>query len=192
MIRYSQERSVMKSVITALLCLIALGLLYGCSEDCDPCSVAPTPVQPLAQIIRESAWGWPGSLDTLRLVLVYIAEQDTLYDILVTESDEGTTFTVDGSNNPDFAEAVARLTNGVDEQMGIYTSFYPGGGGETGMFSPESNFLDGGLTNDMYPDLAGAEITEVLIHIDYISIDVVAGPYTNYDCDIRVVFMGRP
>jgi hypothetical protein len=44
----------------------------------------------------------------------------------------------------------------------------------------------------MYPDLAGAEVTEILIHIDYISIDVEAGPFTNYDCDIRVVFMGRP
>ena len=191
MIQNSHERSVMKSVITALLCLIALGLLYGCSEDCDPCSVTPTPVQPLAQIIRESGGGGSGAYDTLRLVLVYTAEQDTLYDIIVTESDEGTTFTVDGSNNSDFAEAVARLTNGVDEQMIIWTFTYPGGGGG-GMGMPESYFLDGGLTNDMYPDLAGAEVTEILIHIDYISIDVVAGPVTNYDCDIRVVFMGRP
>jgi hypothetical protein len=182
----------MKSTITALLFLIALGLLYGCSEDCDPCSVAPTQVQPLAQIIRESSSGSSGSYDTLRLILEYTAEQCTLYEILVTESNEGSTFTidVDGSNNPDLAEAVARLTNGVDEQMMIWTLTYPGGGG-VGMGTAESRFLDGGLTNDMYPDLAGAEVTKILIHIDYISIYVVAGPVTNFDCDIRVVFMGR-
>jgi hypothetical protein len=98
---------------------------------------------------------------------------------------------VNGSTNPDFAEAVARLTNGFDELMMLWTFLYPGGGGG-GSGSVESNLLDGGLTNDMYPDLAGAEVTEILIHIDYISIDVEAGPFTNYDCDIRVVFMGRP
>lgn len=181
----------MKGIIVLSLCLLALGLFCGCSEDCDPCSPTPVPEQPLAQIIRESGGGSSGSWDTLRLVLLYEAQQDTLYDVLVTEDDDGATITVDSSNNPDFAEAVARLTNGVDEYMTIWTFVYPGMSGG-GLGASESNHLDGGLTKDMYPDLAGAEVTKILIHIDYISIDIVAGPMTTYECNIRVVFMGRP
>ena len=43
----------------------------------------------------------------------------------------------------------------------------------------------------MYPDLAGAEITKIVLIVDDIDFDP-AGGTTNYDTRIRIVFWGRP
>ncbi len=73
--------------------------------------------------------------------------------------------------------------------MMLWVKLPNGSGG--GIGSIESYFLKGGLTGEWDPDLAGAEVTEILFHLDDIYIDN-QGDYTDYDIDFRIVFMGLP
>ena len=107
----------------------------------------------------------------------------------IDHSDEGETFTIDGSNNPDYDEAIALLTNGTDEEIIFWSRFPNGSGGGLGSF--ESFFLNGGFTGEYDPNLAGAEVTRIELYIDEIWIDN-QGTYTQYELTYRTVFMGLP
>lgn len=178
----------MKRLLVVFACIAALGLLSGCGDDdCSPC--APIPDQPLAQYSEYVGGSIYASHDSIRLICSYSATTDTLYDVFIDASDDGTTIEIDGSNNPDFDEAVAILTNGEDEDMHFWVYWpYSTGSGTPGT---ESEFLNGGFSHEWYPDLAGAEVTRILLHIDYFSIDN-QGTYTEFDLYYSVVFMGRP
>ena len=180
----------MKQLLVLLTFVAALGLLSGCGDDdCTPCSVPPIQEQPLAEVTRDTGGGGSGGFDSLRVTFHYSATTDTLLDIYVKETDEGYTFTIDETNNPDFTEAISILTNGEDDQMMLWVRFPSGSGGAIG--TAESNFLKGGLTGEWDPDLAGAEVTKILLHLDDIYIDN-QGDYTDYDIYFRIVFMGLP
>jgi len=180
----------MKQFLVLFACAIALGVLSSCGDDdCTPCSVPPVPEQPLAEYLRDAGGGSSGGYDSVRVTCHYTATDDTLFDIYVDESDEGYTITIDESNNPDFNEAIARLTNGTDESISFWVRMPTGSGG--GVTSSESNFLKGGLTGDYDPDLTGAEVTKILLHMDHILIDN-QGTVTDYEIIYRTVFMGRP
>ncbi len=179
----------MKQSLVLVVCVAALGLLYSCSDDCDPCGVCPVNVQPLAEYLRVAGGGGSGGYDSLQIVCHYTATTDTLFDVWIDESDEDFVFTIDETNNPDFDEAIAMLTNGTDENIIFWVRFPSGSGGGAG--SLESYFLDGGFSGEFVPDLAGAEVTEIRLYIEDIYIDNT-GSYTNYEVTYRVVFMGRP
>lgn len=178
----------MKQLLLILACFTVLVFLNSCGEDeCSPC--APVPEQPLAVHSVDSGIGSSGGFDSVRVLCYYSAFTDTLFDVYVDESDEGYTITINASNNPDFDEAVARLTNGVDDDLYFYLLFPNGGGG--GGSSHESDYLDGGLTGEYDVDLEGAEVTKILLHMDYVSIDN-QGSSTSCDIEYQVVFVGRP
>lgn len=180
----------MKHLLVLFACVVALGFLNSCSDDdCAPCAPCPVPEQPLAEYLRDTGGGGSGGYDSLRVTFHYTATTDTLFDLYVDETDEGYTLTIDGTNNPDFTEAIALLTNGVDDYMQLWVRFPNGSGG--GIGSTESYFLRGGLTGDWDPDLAGAEVTTILLHMDDIMIDNQGG-YTDYEIEYRIVFIGRP
>jgi len=180
----------MKQFLFLFACATALGVLGGCSDDdCSPCSVPSVPDQPLATFSEHIGGGTYASFDSIRLICSYWTTTDTLYDIFIDASDDGNTITIDENNNPDFNEAVAILTNGLDDDMHFWALWPNGTGG--GSPGTESYFLNGGLSNEWYPDLAGVEVTKILLHVDYFSIDN-QGTYTEYDLQYRVVFMGRP
>jgi hypothetical protein len=180
----------MKQFLVLLACAASLGILSGCSDDdCTPCSVPPVADQPLAIFSDHGGGSIYAGFDSVRIVCSYWSTTDTLYDIFIDAPDDGKTFTIDESNNPDFNEAVAILTNGLDDDMHFWM-LWPSGEG-SGAPGTESYFLNGGLSREWYPDLAGAEVTKILLHVDYFTIDNQV-TFTEYELKYRVVFMGRP
>lgn len=180
----------MKRLLFLIACVTVLGFLCSCSDDdCSPCAPCPVYEQPLAIFYDFTGGGIWASYDSVRLVCSYSATTDTLYAVFIDAADDGTTITIDESNNPDFNEAVAILTNGQDDDMHFW-SLWPSGEG-SGAPGTESYFLNGGLTNEWYPDLAGAEVTKILLHIDHFEIDNQV-TYTEYEVRYRVVFVGYP
>jgi hypothetical protein len=139
--------------------------------------------------VRITSGGGTGGYDSLRVTCHYTATTDTLFDIYVDNTDEGYMFTIDESNNPDFIEAIALLTNGTDENIIFWVRFPSGSGGGIGAL--ESYFLEGGFSGEYDPDLQGAEITEIRLYMEELWIDN-QGDYTEYGITFRTVFMGVP
>ena len=180
----------MKQLFLIFACIAVIGFLNGCSDDdCDPCAPCSVNEQPLAEYLRSTGGGGTGGYDSLRVTCHYAATTDTLFDIYVDESDDGSIITIDATNNPDFEEAIAMLTNGTDEHIYFWVRFPSGSGG--GISALESYFLEGGFSGEYDPDLAGAEITEIRLYMEEIWIDNQGG-YTDYEITYRAVFMGIP
>ena len=183
------ERSGMRTSLIALACVFTLIIISGCGDDeCDPCAPI-VPAQPLAQLDLSMGGGASTGTDTLRILFVS-SENDTLFDMLLTLDDDGTTKTLDADGYPNFADAALRLSDGVDDNWMFWTRLYPSGsGGGTG--TSESNWLDGGLTREYDPDLYGAEITKALIHLDEVYVNNQGG-WTDYSIRAQLVIIGKP
>ena len=179
----------MRNFLVITACVAAFVVVMGCSDDqCDPC--APVVLaQPLAQLDVGIGGGGSVGADTLRVLFVS-SNDDTLFDMLVTEDDDGTIKTVDADIYPEFTNAAATLTDGTNDSWTFWTLFHPNGGGGGGG-NYESTWIDGGLTGEYDPDLQGAEVTEAIIHLDEVYVDNQGG-YTNYSVSARVVIMGKP
>jgi hypothetical protein len=186
-----------KNIRCFLPIVILIVLLTGCSnDDCGPTSVV-TP-HPLAQMILEFSAGTNTASDSMNLSLSVGSSplEQTIFDVRVTNTDESSRFTVSGASNPDFAAVAAVLTNGSDDQMRMGVSVV---GGDNGYLTTnESTWLNGGLTGDYDPDLMGAEITSIIVHLDLIEIDSPGsdpngnGQWTDFQLRILVVTLGRP
>ena len=189
----------MKALLVLIICAATLGLLYGCGEDdCNPSGVCPVSEQPLAEFTNVIDVSSGSGYDSVRIIIcnyspnldppIDISQLDTLVDIYIDEADEGSTVTIDARSNPDFNNAAATLTNGINDLVYILVIYEPWGS------SPgisESDLLKGGLTGEYLPDLAGTVLTKVLVHLD--NIDIYDGGTTwYYDIDFRVVIFGRP
>jgi hypothetical protein len=175
-------------IVTA--CIFALSVLTGCSGDeCDPCAPVVT-VQPLAQLNMSMGGSATALTDTLRITFSS-SINDTLFDMLVTNDDDGTVRTIDAGVYPNFDDAAVKLSDGVNDMWTFWARFYPEGGGGGGAGNYESNWIDGGLTGEYDPDLYDAEITKLVIHLDEVVIDHL-GSSTIYDLRVRLVIMGRP
>ena len=179
----------MRTVLIVLACIIAVGFTAGCSDDdCPSCPPPEVEEQPLAQFVRAERYeNQAGAFFSVRIKILYSATNDTLAYLLVDGSDSGTTFTFDASD-PGFAGFAAMATNGVDDQLSVSAMLDPAGGG-SGSFGGESNFLQGGLTGDLTPDLAGTQVTSILLHLDRLTI-LRQGGTTRFNADFRVVYMG--
>ena len=183
------ERRVMRTFLVMMACVVTLSVLAGCSdEECDPC-VPVVPVQPLAQMDAAMGGGSSMGTDTLWVYCVS-SNSDTLFDLLVTEDDEGTVKMVDAGLYPEFANAAATLTDGVDDGWTFWVRLHPDGGGG-GAGRSESTWLEGGLTGEYDPDLHGAEVSQILINLDYIYVDNQIS-WTDFSVEVRLVIMGRP
>ena len=181
----------MRIVLIVLTCVIACGFAISCSDDdCLTCPPPQVQEQPLAQFARTEGYeNQAGNFFSVRIKIFYTATSDTLADLLVSEADVGSTFTFTATD-PRFADFVAMTTNGVDDRLSVSAMLDPAGGG-SGSSGNESNYYQGGLTGDMDPDLAGAEITSILLHLDRLVIFRQGGT-TRFDADFRVVYMGKP
>lgn len=130
-----------------------------------------------------------------------VPEEETaripVFGFPISSADQGTTTRVDRTNNPSFEAAVALLTNGTDDRIGLSRSGVsppPGGGGESTM---ESAWI-AGSPGAIPPDFAGAEITHVLVHVDRADVQVPGrdpagdGEWIDFDLAFRVEVWGRP
>jgi len=179
----------MRIVLIVIACVIACGIVAGCSdEDCPSCPAPVSQEQPLAEFVRADSYeNQQGDFYSVRIKIYYLDTADTLANLVVDGTDQGTTFTFDASDRG-FADFAAMAANGADDRLSVTTMLDPNGGA-TGSFGAESNFYQGGLTGDLSPDLAGTTVTSVLLHLDRLSIFRQGGT-TRFSADYRVVYMG--
>jgi hypothetical protein len=180
----------MRTILFLLTCVVACSFATGCSDDdCLSCPPPQSQEQPLAQFIRVEGYdNDQGSYFNVRIKILYSATSDTLANLVVDQSDQGSTFTLSPADRR-FAGVAAMLTNGEDDRLSVSAMLDPGGAG-SGATGNESNFLQGGFTGDMTPDLAGAEVTKILLHLDRLTM-IRQGGTTSFTVGFRVVFMGK-
>ena len=180
----------MRNLFVLLACAATLCVTAGCSDDeCAPCAPVVSE-QPLASISHGMGGGTSSAVgDSLRFNFVS-SSADTLFDLYVTEADSGTVRTINAGNYPPFADAAARLSDGVNDPWVFWVRSVSGGFG-AGNGSNESSWLAGGFTGVYTPDLQGAEITKIWLYINEVSIVLESG-FTTFDIEARVVIMGRP
>lgn len=185
------------SVFGFCAALLVLGAV-GCSDD--ECPTCPeVPVQALAQIDFDRRGGSSVVTDSAGVVIdvgTISVDAQAIVDLWFTAADSGRTIRIDASNNPEFAGAIEILTNGGDDRMQLHLFLDPPVG--SGTWGYESDWIDGGTTGDLHPDLAGTEISHVLLHLLDVEFESPGmdpnqdGVWTDYDIDMRLVIMGRP
>jgi hypothetical protein len=205
----------MRCVFVIAVCVIVLPLFASCGDDNPVTSTPVTLPQPLAQIIIAGGGGLTGSIGVadslaigfwLSLTPIAAAESAgesaaanvTVVDVRVGNADDGTTKTINASNNPDFQQAVAILTNGTDDYAVGSVSLALGPRPPPSMGWRESASINGGLLGNYNPDLQGAEITSVALVLRQVQITSPGsdpngdGNWTEYTLDARLVIMGHP
>lgn len=183
--------------------IVLAALLTGCGGD----SARLTTVLPpelLGDLEVDTSGGTASPTLVLSVTLwvgVDRAGEETtripVFGLPISSADEATTIRVDRSNNPSFEDAVALLTNGRDDRIGVARSGAlppPSGGGRSVM---ESEWI-AGSPGAIPPDFAGAEITHVLVHVDRADVEIPGrdpsgnGEWIDFDLAFRVEVWGRP
>jgi hypothetical protein len=179
----------MRTFLAVVALVMASALASGCGDDeCNP--IAPVlAVQPLAQLDAGVGGGSSMGSDTLWVFFVS-SNDDTLFDLLVTQDDDGTVKSITPDLYPELTNAAATLTDGVDDGWTFWVRLHPAGGG-AGIGRSESAWIEGGLTGGFEPDLEGAEVTSVIRHLDYVFVDNQE-TWTDFGVDVRIVIMGKP
>lgn len=182
----------------------------SCGDD--PVAPVTVPEQALAEIVLKTTGGAAGIVDTVTVgywlsptpfprksdaqSLPVFDVPPALVSVRFTSADEGSVFVVNAASNPDFAAAVAFLTNGVDDFTRLLIGFPPAGA--TGGSSTESVAFGGGILGNYNPDLKGASITGVSVVLKRVVLTTPGrdpngdGNWTDHDIDVRLVITGRP
>lgn len=176
--------------------IIVLAFLAGCGDDDSP--TAPDAPQPLAYF--EVAAGVGGRVVTDAATLSLFVGPDgadfAIFDVTLSGDDAGTTMSLGPDGNSDFDEAVALLTNGVNDEVALWRTLVGGGAAITGSF--ETDAFSGGALDGQEPDFVGAEITSISLELDSVSIQSPGndpngdGLWTDAFFEGRIVVMGRP
>jgi hypothetical protein len=180
----------MRISLLFVVCAFALSALAGCSDDdCAPCTPCDSE-QPLAQMNIGMGGSTNGTVGTTLRIYFVTSSGDTLFDMEITATDDGTVRMVDADVYPNFAAAADRLSDGVNDLWFFYVAYVPGGlAGGGGSY--ETDWLEGGFTGTYDPDLQGAQITKIYLYLDVVTITQSVGN-TDWDLDARVVVFGRP
>ncbi|MBE0567335.1 MAG: hypothetical protein IH621_15360 [Krumholzibacteria bacterium] len=171
-----------------LILATVMCLLPACGEDDATCPAVAE--QPLAQYVRVYSGSVGQTIGSLRIDFSY-ATGDTLFHLSLDESDKERKFTIDADSSPDFARAVAMLTNGVNDNILLYLRG-PAGAILSGGGTTEQLLWQGGYSGEYFPDLQGAEITRLDVTIDDIWFTTYSPPNTTYMLLYHAVVMGRP
>lgn len=186
----------------SLIVLACLASLAGCGEDDSPAapddpdtSDAP---EPLAYFDVASGVGGRVVTDAATLA-VYVGPDGAdfaLFEVTLTGEDAGTTMSLGPDDSAGFDEAVALLTNGVNDEVALWRTVVGGSTAITGSF--EEVAFSGGALDGQEPDFAGAEITGISLELDSVSIQSPGddpngdGLWTYAFIEGRIVVMGRP
>ncbi len=187
------ERIGMKRYVMAIVLLAAFCILSGCGND--ECPTCPEP--PIAQFSFVFSGGTAEQIESLRCALGYETHTyaDTIATVILQDGDMGIRRTFDAENSPNFVAFSEMMTNGIDDTMRL-TAWRLPGGLPMSVGSSESVLFMGGLTGDMNPDLAGAQITKVMMTIRMVIISVPGhdpngnGNWTDYNITIDYFVFG--
>ncbi len=175
--------------------IFVLACLAGCSDDDSP--VTPDAPQPLAYYDVAAGVASRVVSDTAGLSLFVGPDGGdfALFEVTLTGEDAGTTISLGPDDSAGFAEAVALLTNGVDDQVALWRTLSDGSAAITG--SLESIEFSGGALEGQEPDFAGAEITGISLELVSVTIQSPGddpngdGLWTSADIEGRIIVMGR-
>jgi len=113
----------------------------------------------------------------------------------LTHADTGSSITFDAANTPQFDDIVELLTNGVDDWLSIYTSYFKpndqGGPGGSASQSDTTFFRNYPQVSSgpEFVDLAGLDIIGITISVDNVSMFFDQNTQkTTFDVDYRVFF----
>jgi CSLREA domain-containing protein len=126
----------------------------------------------------------------IRLTDSSVGDGPTVFDGIVwTPADIGETMFLTSGSDPDFTEAVARLTNGVTDWIAVQLAVFPGGGGP-GFATWEANFFAGqvGLANGI--DFGGFEIESIGLRLNSLSIDTSLAGWTDVSVSLTLFVCG--
>ena len=188
----------MKRYVMAIVLLAAFCILSGCGNDeCPTCPEPPAADYPIAQFSFVFSGGTAEQIESLRCALGYetYTYADTIATVILQNGDMGIRRTFDAENSPNFVAFSEMMTNGIDDTMRL-TAWRLPGGLPMSVGSSESVLFMGGLTGDMNPDLAGAQITKVMMTIRMVIISVPGhdpngnGNWTDYDITIDYFVFG--
>lgn len=180
----------------SIILLACLACLAGCGED-DPIA-GPDAPQPLASFDFASGVGGRAVSATATLSL-YVGPDGAdfaLFEVVLTGDDTGATLSLGPDDGAGFDEAVALLTNGVDDEVALWRALSDGTTSITGNL--ESIAFSGGALEGREPDFAGAEITGISLELTGVSIQSPGndpngdGLWTDAFIEGRIVIMGRP
>ena len=182
-------------LLTGMLVVFA-----GCGDDEDP--FVPEP--PVAEILGIMGFDERSGGATLSDSLVvsitvgpFTPEPALLFKLGSVNDLSSIVITVDASTNPEFAEAVSLLTNGVDDYLAFRMERLPGGSGSERDLM-ESTGFQGGFTGNFTPDFKGARITHVVVAIDVFSHEIPGsdpnndGIWGDSTFSGRLIIMGHP
>jgi hypothetical protein len=149
----------------------------------------------LGTLFVDAVFGVGTVTDVLRPLLgeniSRVPRPDLFEAIACSEADVGRTFVV-SSDDPDFGPVVARLTNGVDDEIAVVLRAGPGASIHAG---PESRLIQG-TAGPPAPDFVGSTITRIELRLEALSLDVPGrnpngdGIFTDIAVILRVEFFG--
>jgi hypothetical protein len=188
----------MKRYVMVIVLLAGFCILGGCGNDeCTTCPELPVADYPIARFSFAYSGGTAEQTESIRCALGYETSMfpDTIATVILRDGDVGIRRTFDAENSPNFVAFSDTMINGINDRMRLTVWRYPGGlTMSLGNF--ESALFMGGLTGDMNPDLAGAQITRVMMTIRTVTISVPGddpnsdGNWTDYDFTIEYFVFG--
>ena len=116
--------------------------------------------------------------------------------IIFRPSDVGMTVKMTETNDPEFNEAAAILTNGVNDSLSFQAIGYPGGGGG-GYGSSEAFFFFGDQSGANGIDFMGFSITSIGIRMDALTLNIPGenpngdGNWTDYSITYTLIVEGE-
>lgn len=187
------------SSYASIISLVCLACLAGCGDDDSPAGPdAPDAAEPLAYFDVAAGVGGRVVADAATLAL-YVGPDGAdfaIFEATLTADDMGTTMSLGPDDSAGFDEAVALLTNGVNDEVALWRTVVGGSTAITGSF--EADAFSGGALDGQGPDFAGAEITGISLELDSVSIQSPGddpngdGLWTSAFIEGRIVVMGRP
>ena len=181
-----------------IVLLAAFCIIGGCSDDeCPSCPEPPVDDYPIAQFSFEFSGGAAEQVESFRCALRYDTNTstDSIATVILRDGDTGICRTFDAENSPNFSAFSEMMTNGSDDMIQLIGWRLPS---EliSGFGGAESSVFMGGLTGDMNPDLAGAQITGVMMTIQAVAIDIPGydpngdGNWTDWEFNINYMVFG--
>lgn len=180
--------------IFSILIILVLAVTSVTAENVVVIPLNSCGIVPLAQINLSSVGSTPSIITEATAEFNQDESPNTkVFSIQIDESKVGQIIRIDQNNNPDFNNALALLTNGIDDGFWFYVLY---GFGSSGRGGPESDFIKGGFTGVNNPDLIGLNISYFLLHVDRVQFITPGqdinhdGVWTDYYVDLRLVAMG--
>ena len=182
----------MRNYLIAVLMVLLLVSFNACGDEDSPCGPCSKQLTQLTELTAQSKGGQNQILSSLTLEIVYNGTAIKLPDLLLTHGMQGDMVLIDASQ-AGVGDFFANLANGTDEVLD-FRFHSPNGYSFTR--KNESDWIAGGVTGNLQPDLDGTNITKMLLYLDRVYINSPGedvngdGQWTSWDFLVRLEIWG--